>query len=577
MRRPAALFSLLLGLATSYLLASCGPPAPGSDLPGAPQAAGTQVSLDGTTFQLVDAQFRRSYQTHYLMSYPPDGHSFLMIRAAIEGTDDPLGWAREHTHVLTGSAPLALVHARPVLIGEDIQYRSDYPFEFEYEFFYRVPEGTTADELSLVFPDGSRLPLAGIGAAEPRATALPILGSVLAGSENSARGEFSVVGGGSQNHTGATHASILGGRLNRAGGDHSVIAGGRENEVQGFAAAIAGGFANRAQAREAVVAGGSRNSALARYSAVSGGIQNVASGSSSTVSGGAYNVVDAIYASIAGGTRNTATADAAAVGGGGGNTAGGQFSAVVGGLANRVDGDYASVGGGYGNHAAGSYASVVGGEGNQASGDWSLAAGRNARVSVDHNGAILLADSSTTSFVSRASDEFAVRATGGVRLVTGVGPAGQPASGAILPSGSGSWAMQSDQNAKTAFGQVDQAAILEGVRSLPLSSWSYSGQDGAIRHVGPAAQDFYATFGFGEDERHISAVDADGVALAAIQALDEQAARDREVIEGLQARVRALEARAERGQGALGWLRQAMLLALGSGAGYFISKRTAEV
>ncbi|MFN2269474.1 MAG: hypothetical protein ACK2US_01470, partial [Anaerolineae bacterium] len=32
-------------------------------------------------------------------------------------------------------------------------------------------------------------------------------------------------------------------------------------------------------------------------------------------------------------------------------------------------------------------------------------------------------------------------------------------------------------------------------------------------------QDFYATFGLGEDDRHIAALDASGVALAAIQEL----------------------------------------------------------
>jgi regulator of replication initiation timing len=33
------------------------------------------------------------------------------------------------------------------------------------------------------------------------------------------------------------------------------------------------------------------------------------------------------------------------------------------------------------------------------------------------------------------------------------------------------------------------------------------------------AQDFYAAFGVGEDDRHITSVDEDGVALAAIKAL----------------------------------------------------------
>ena len=36
------------------------------------------------------------------------------------------------------------------------------------------------------------------------------------------------------------------------------------------------------------------------------------------------------------------------------------------------------------------------------------------------------------------------------------------------------------------------------------------------------AQDFHAAFGLGTDERHIATVDADGVALAAIQGLNEK-------------------------------------------------------
>ena len=40
--------------------------------------------------------------------------------------------------------------------------------------------------------------------------------------------------------------------------------------------------------------------------------------------------------------------------------------------------------------------------------------------------------------------------------------------------------------------------------------------------MGPMAQDFSAAFGLGEDDKHISTVDADGVALAAIQGLHQQ-------------------------------------------------------
>jgi beta-xylosidase len=43
-----------------------------------------------------------------------------------------------------------------------------------------------------------------------------------------------------------------------------------------------------------------------------------------------------------------------------------------------------------------------------------------------------------------------------------------------------------------------------------------------VRHLGPVAQDFHAAFGLGSDDRHIATVDADGVALAAIQGLNRK-------------------------------------------------------
>jgi hypothetical protein len=55
------------------------------------------------------------------------------------------------------------------------------------------------------------------------------------------------------------------------------------------------------------------------------------------------------------------------------------------------------------------------------------------------------------------------------------------------------------------------------------------------------AQDFYAAFGVGEDETHISTVDADGVALAAIQGLYQSLQEKDARIATLEARVAALE------------------------------------
>jgi hypothetical protein len=47
-------------------------------------------------------------------------------------------------------------------------------------------------------------------------------------------------------------------------------------------------------------------------------------------------------------------------------------------------------------------------------------------------------------------------------------------------------------------------------------------QDDGTRHIGPVAQDFAAAFGVGENNTSINMADADGVLLAAVQALYEQ-------------------------------------------------------
>ena len=54
----------------------------------------------------------------------------------------------------------------------------------------------------------------------------------------------------------------------------------------------------------------------------------------------------------------------------------------------------------------------------------------------------------------------------------------------------------------------------------PIATWNLKGQGASIRHMGPMAQDFRAAFGLGETELGISTIDADGVALAAIQGLN---------------------------------------------------------
>ena len=78
---------------------------------------------------------------------------------------------------------------------------------------------------------------------------------------------------------------------------------------------------------------------------------------------------------------------------------------------------------------------------------------------------------------------------------------------------------------------MDAQAVLQRVAALPISEWRYRTEVSAARHMGPTAQDFRAAFGLGDGDTMIAAVDADGVALAAIQGLNaklEQSLRERD-------------------------------------------------
>jgi hypothetical protein len=99
----------------------------------------------------------------------------------------------------------------------------------------------------------------------------------------------------------------------------------------------------------------------------------------------------------------------------------------------------------------------------------------------------------------------------------------------------------SDREQKKNVTPVDPATVLQAVRELPISTWSYRQEPDRIRHMGPMAQDFKAAFGLGDGDRHYHPVDAHGVALAAIQALEKMAAEQHRRIDALEAKNRKLE------------------------------------
>ncbi len=137
--------------------------------------------------------------------------------------------------------------------------------------------------------------------------------------------------------------------------------------------------------------------------------------------------------------------------------------------------------------------------------------------------------------VSGFPNKFWVRATGGVRFVSAINSSGIATAGVKLDSGSGSWSSLSDRESKDNLQSVDPRLVLEKLSEVPIATWNYKAQAKNIRHIGPMAQDFYAAFGVGEEERYISTVDADGVALAAIQGLHKMMQEKDAVIEELRA------------------------------------------
>jgi hypothetical protein len=319
------------------------------------------------------------------------------------------------------------------------------------------------------------------------------------------------------------------------------------NRVMAILGTVAGGAGNTAAAGSATVSGGQFNTASETFTTVAGGISNTASGTVAVVGGGRINTASSNASVVAGGQFNTASGFSTTVGGGDHNTAGGTTSVVAGGLRNT---------------ASGNQATVIGGSDNLAAGDHSVAAGDHATIAAAHSGTFMFADAIGTAFDSAAANEFAARATGGVRFVTGVGANGAPTAGVSVAPGSGSWSSLSDRNAKTSLLAVDSRAVLRQVEALPLSTWRYTTQDG-VRHIGPMAQDFHAAFGVGEDDRHISTVDADGVALAAIQGLGAEIHDRDTTIAALQARLDALERR--RGAPASSFGLAALLVILATG------------
>ena len=383
----------------------------------------------------------------------------------------------------------------------------------------------------------------------------------------------------------ANDSSISGGQGNQILGSAvgSAIGGGSNNLVnaRGVFSTIGGGHDNTAQGAFVSIGGGQNNLAFALAGTISGGSSNIINAAMyTTISGGQNNYIsnNADYATVAGGGLNLAGAGGDSVSGGEQNAAFGGNSSVSGGLLNQASGTGSSVGGGEFNHATGGFAVVPGGTLNYAEGANSFAAGNGATAINDYT---FVWNDGPSFFPSSAPNQFLIHAAGGVGIGTNAPAAALHVASSgdytfpqaqITQQNTGDgcrlrmhvfghpfWEMQvtsdasapqlqfylsnqsgtrmridasgnvyatsfnpsSDRNIKENFSTVSPQEVLDKVAALPITRWSFK-QDKEVEHLGPMAQDFRAAFGLGTDDKHIATVDEEGVALAAIQGLNQK-------------------------------------------------------
>jgi trimeric autotransporter adhesin len=375
---------------------------------------------------------------------------------------------------------------------------------------------------------------------------------VVGGGGNSiTSGGSSFIGGGSNNTVHIIGGTITGGTNNTVYGSYSFIGGGSNNNsfINSGYSFIGGGYSNSVHDEYATVGGGYSNRADSSYCCVLGGYSNSAANRCATVGGGYGNKAQGIYSTVSGGRLCRASGSYSVVFGGHSNEALGSSSVVCGGRSNQATATYSYAGGGYGNKASGLNSMVPGGLYNEAAGSYSFAAGREAKA--NNTGSFVWGDNQGSAIASTGSNQFIVRSSGGIWFGSNSSPSipsGQfiaTSTGAYLSSG-GTWTNASDRNLKEGFSPVNESEILAKVSELPITSWNYKSEDRSVTHIGPVAQDFNAAFNLGNDERSISTVDADGVALVAIKALyNQNLAKDAEISQ-LRNQLADLETRLEK-------------------------------
>jgi hypothetical protein len=321
------------------------------------------------------------------------------------------------------------------------------------------------------------------------------------------------------------HSAVALGRQTVASGNYSFAAGALSQATTAYS--IAMGYQGQATGAYAVALGANAN-ASGPYSFAAGngtqatnqfavaiGDQNQASGLAS-VALGRQTVASGLGSFTTGYLAQATGARSVALGGG---TASGSSAVSL------------------GNGTAAGQSALAMGPYIDVQGAFSTGIGSHVTVPAAHYGSHAFGDRNwgASLTLTTAPHQFAARASGGVRFFT----SSDLTTGVTLGSGGSAWASLSDVNAKENFVDLDADYVLDALDGMSIQEWNYRENDDDVRHIGPTAQEFHAAFGLGTDPLRIETIDADGVALAAIQALIRE---NRE----LAARVVELETDADR-------------------------------
>jgi hypothetical protein len=314
------------------------------------------------------------------------------------------------------------------------------------------------------------------------------------------------------------------------------------------------------------------NQVLTSFGTVGGGFLNTAGQFCDTVAGGRFNNSSGSDSCVGGGIGNTNTGFAAGIPGGYHNLATGQYSFAAGQQAQALhtgsfvwsdaqitpfastQDDQFDVRAGNGAffNTSGAGLWVDGQLVAVSSGQNTFSAAQTFTGGLDVNSTNGFSQSSVGNFAIDApfkpGGRFVILTNGNVGISNSAPGHLFVVGNAVSPAycDGGAWVNGSDRNSKEDFAAINPRKLLDKVVALPISRWKYKVEPEGMEHLGPMAQDFHSAFGLnGADDTHISTVDEGGVALAAIQGLNEKLEAEnsnlKERNDSLEKRLEALE------------------------------------